>query len=149
MAFSSPGGRVCRSLFVLAGLALAASGCGPAKAKISGLVKYNGEPLPSGTITFQSDAGDKPVKGTSIVDGKYTISDFPVGPAKISVITLPPATGGAPPTGSAIQGPGSSMAPVTPDKYVPIPKKYGNPGTSGLTYDVKAGDQTKDFDLTP
>ena len=29
-----------------------------------------------------------------------------------------------------------------------IPAKYKDPKTSGLTWDVKAGKNTKDFDLT-
>ncbi len=143
-----PPRRVHRCLVVLV---LAAAGCGPAKAKISGVVKYNGEPLPSGTITFLSDAGNKQVKGADIVDGKYTIPDFYAGPAKVTVTTQkPPGRGGTPPPGVAvIEPPAGSPAPAPPGKYVPIPRKYANPENSGLTYDIKAGEQTKDFDLTP
>ena len=36
-----------------------------------------------------------------------------------------------------------------PDNIVPIPDKYGDPQTSGLTYTVQNGDQTKDFVLAP
>jgi hypothetical protein len=34
-------------------------------------------------------------------------------------------------------------------KYVSINRKYANPDTSGLTFDVKNGEQIKDIDLEP
>ena len=127
----------------------AASGCGPSKASVTGTVIFNNQPLPSGTITFTSDAGDKPVKAAPIVDGKYTITDFPAGPAKVTVVTTPP-----PPAGGALP-PGVELCryrcPQTaaPGKYVPIPRGYSTPDKSGLQYEVKGGEQTKDFELTP
>jgi hypothetical protein len=149
MVFSSRG-QLAYGLFALfASLATAAlSGCGPSKASITGTVKFSGEPLPSGTITFTSDAGTKPVKGSAITNGKYTIPDFPAGPAKVSVVTTPPPTGrGAPPSGApAMPMPSGASA---PGKYVPIPQRYSSPDKSGLTYTVKSGENTKDFELTP
>jgi hypothetical protein len=41
---------------------------------------------------------------------------------------------------------GTDMSKVTP--YVPIPAKYKDPKTSGLTWDVKGGNNPKDFVLT-
>jgi hypothetical protein len=40
------------------------------------------------------------------------------------------------------------MADGPPLKYVPIPRTYSNPETSGLTYEVKRGRQTFDIPLT-
>jgi len=148
---SSSRGRLAYGLLaVVAALAPAAlSGCGPAKASVTGTVKFNGQPLPSGTITFTSDAGNT-VKGSAITDGKYTIPDFPAGPAKVSVVTSAPPTSSrvvaAPPGTPVIPVPGGAAA---PGKYVPIPLKYSAPDKSGLTCDVKGGENTKDFDLTP
>lgn len=148
---SSRGWFAFRPFLVLAALAMAVlPGCGPAKAKVSGTVNFGGQPLPSGTITFQSEAGNKKVKAGNIADGKYTITDLEAGPAKVTVTTTPPPTEHAPlPNVTPIQPPAGSPAPAPPGKYVAIPKKYGIPDLSGLEYDVKAGDQTKDFDLTP
>jgi hypothetical protein len=150
MVFSSRGRLAYGLLAVVASLAPAAlSGCGPSKASITGTVTFAGQPLPSGTITFASDAGSKPVKGSAITDGKYTISDFPAGPAKVSVVTTPPPNSGrvvaAPPGTPAMPMPGGAAA---PGKYVPIPLRYSAPEKSGLTYEVKGGEQTKDFDVT-
>jgi hypothetical protein len=142
-------GRLAHGLcLAVASLTMAAaSGCGPSKASITGTVTYSGQPLPSGTITFASEAGAKPVKAAPITDGKYTITDFIAGPAKVTILTTPPPSSGgrAPPGAPVIAAPTTAA----PGKYVPIPAKYNNPEQSGLSYDVKSGANTKDFPLTP
>jgi hypothetical protein len=148
MVFFSRGRLAYGLCLAVASLAMAAaSGCGPSKASVTGTVTYSGQPLPSGTITFASEAGAKPVKASPITDGKYTITDFIAGPAKVTVLTTPPPSGGGkpPPGAPAIAVPTTAA----PGKYVPIPAKYNNPQQSGLSYDVKGGEQTKNFDLTP
>ena len=87
------------------------------------------------------------MKGAPITDGKYTITDFIAGPAKVTVLTTPPPSGG----GRAPAGAPVIQAPTTaaPGKYVPIPAKYNNAQQSGLSIDVKGGENTKDFPLTP
>ena len=45
-------------------------------------------------------------------------------------------------TGIAIMG-------DMPDVVVPIPDKYAEPDTSGLTFTVKRGEQTHNITLTP
>jgi hypothetical protein len=151
--FFSSGRRVAyRPLLVIAALAMAAAlGCGPSKATVTGTVTYSGQPLPSGTITFESQAGAKTVKGSAILNGKYTISDFPTGLVKVTVMTTPPSTGGSAPPGgvTTIQPTSGAAAGTPPGRYVPIPPKYSSPTDSGLTYEVKGGEQTKDFPLTP
>lgn len=119
-------------------------GCGSRPGTISGEVKYNGQPIPSGTITFLSQAGKHQVAAANIVAGKYTVKGLEPGPAKVTVVTLPPARGGLPPTGRPIDAP----SPTTlPGRYMPINKKYANPDQSGLTHDVRPGAQEKNFDL--
>src|SRR5438093_7592816 len=54
----------------------------------SDLVTYKGTPLTSGTIIFHSPDGY--VDSTSInARGEYTLANFPVGKAKITVATQP------------------------------------------------------------
>jgi hypothetical protein len=49
---------------------------------------------------------------------------------------------------SKAPGGGSAAAPAAPDRYVPIPDKYANQDTSGLTLEVKPGKQQHDIKLT-
>jgi hypothetical protein len=128
-------------------LAVAASGCGARRATVSGEVKYNGSPLPSGTITFISQASQNQVAAAEIVDGKYTIKGIEPGPAKVTVVTLPPSKGGLPPRGGKPVEAPSTFSSSHQGKYVPIPRRYGGAEQSGLSYEVKPGSQTKDFDL--
>ena len=129
-------------------LAVSASGCGSRRASVSGEVKYNGTPLPSGTISFLSQAGEKRVVAAQIVDGKYTAQGVEPGPAKVTVVTVPPSKGGLPPGGGKPVEAPSTFSSSPQGKYVPIPQRYGSSELSGLSYEVKSGSQTKDFDLS-
>ena len=98
-------------------------------------MKYKGEPLPSGTITFMCQAGEKKVT-YQIKDGKYAVQNLNPGPVKVSVVTIAPSKGGSPPGGGkAIEDPDADKTPA--GKYVPIPQKYSNGETSGLDFELK------------
>jgi hypothetical protein len=117
---------------VVAGLLLCcAIGCGGA-GYISGVVKLKGEPLDGGSIiTFHREG--RGYSGAIDKTGAYTISDpVPPGPAKISVFTPP-----------MILAPGQTA----PPKTMQVPAKYADPEKSGLTYEVRSGQQTHDLDL--
>jgi hypothetical protein len=136
---------VGRSLLVLAALAaFAAAGCGRGKGSITGEVKYQGRLLPIGDIAFMSQEGDQQVRHADIIDGKYSIPGIEAGRAKVVVTTWQPQ----PPKKSGF-GTAPAPPPATVPKYIPIPKRYGDPEQSGLTYEIKVGAQTKDFDLDP
>src|SRR5437868_511463 len=119
-------------------------GCSGGKGEVSGQVKFKGEPLPGGRVTFACQTGTKEVLSSEIVNGRYTISGIPIGPVKITVETFPPSAtatlpptkipGGIPPN---IKGmPERGTQPPAPGKYVAIPPRYGNLGQSGLSYTV-------------
>jgi hypothetical protein len=130
---------------VILAAAFSALGCGGGNGHVSGEVKYNGQPLAAGTITFLFQDGEKQVMRADVIDGKYTLPPTQTGNAKVTVTATAPNTShGALPTGA----PAPAVS-VSPEKYVPIPAKYANPDSSGLTYDVKSGTQTKSFELTP
>jgi hypothetical protein len=99
--------------FALA-FSLALSGCGKNTATVTGTVRYQGEPLPSGTILFYGSDGQPVVGG--IEDGKYKVDDAPLGKVKIAIqvqdIAASPIGGG---------GRGGPGAPVGP----------GGPGAAG------------------
>jgi hypothetical protein len=138
-------------LFLTAALAtLVLAGCG-GKGTVSGQVRYNGQPLPSGDVAFLSEAGDKPVLHAMIQDGQYSVSGLPAGPAQITVTTTAPAAPvKLPPGVKQVEPAGGAPAETpAPGKYVHIPPRYGRPDQSGLSYPVKRGSQTYDIDLTP
>lgn len=98
---------------------------------VSGTVTYKGNPLNSGTVVF---LGDK-VSFVGNIDGSgsYKVENPAAGSYKVSVTT-----------------PGVGPGGITADgiKPIKIPEKYSSPGTSGLSYTVKEGDQRYDIKLT-
>jgi hypothetical protein len=133
-------------------------GCSGGKGEVSGQVKFKGEPLPSGRVTFACQTGTKEVLSSEILNGRYTISGVPVGPVKIMVETFPPPAastppptkipGGIPPNIKGMPEPGTPLP--APGKYVAIPQRYSNLGQSGLSYTVtSSGQQEHDILLQP
>ena len=132
--------RTARALAMVgASLALTALfGCGgdSNKATLSGKVTYKGAPVPGGTLTLYPESG--PAYPISLhADGTFSVSDVPVGPMGVGIDTGGPAA-------AASAGPGMSNLPP----HVDVPLKYKDPKTSHLTWDVKGGHNTKEFDLS-
>ncbi len=134
-----------------------------ARATVKGKVKLGEKPLYMGTVTFTAKGADNRVGSGNIdQEGNYTVTDAPVGDVAISVSVpkmgmmakMPGASDKAkPPTGVSTKDPSGGMAMNMPNidmtKIVPIPDKYADPATSGLTYKVERGQQTHDINLTP
>jgi hypothetical protein len=109
-------------------------------------VIYKNKPIPSGSVVFVASDGKR---HTCVIraDKTYQFTDLPLGLARIEVVThaLVPqafqASSGRkipPSTSDAGEGPPRSVRVI-------IPPKYGSVETSGLTYDVQAGPQSKDI----
>jgi hypothetical protein len=116
-------------------LTLLAAGCGPQFGDVSGTVRYKGEPLKTGTITFYDQANG--VASSAIqADGTYAVRKVRAGPAKIAV---------AMPTEISFLRPGGSVAGLAPAPALPaapsFPPKYQDPEQSGLTFEVQPGAQ--------
>ena len=133
----------CSPRLCLPGPFLSLAGCtGGGIGNVSGEVKFNGELLPTGRITFVCKAGNQPAISSNIVDGRFEIRGIPVGPVDVTVETFnlrsDPVAGGPPP-------------PPVPKgyKFVRIPARYGSVQESNLGFEVKRGDQKKDFELLP
>ena len=147
------------------------AGCGPSNngSTVSGKVTYKGEPLNGGTIKLYSDAA--PTAGGADhsfhiaikPDGTFTASNVPTGTMTVTVETQAPQTKGGPNIDPATGMPVSMKPPANFDpnqiksspaatagapKLTAIPQKYADPKTSGLTWEIKPGQQKKDFDLT-
>jgi hypothetical protein len=112
------------------------SGCsagGNNAAVVSGTVTYKSKPLPAGTITFHGADG-KIGSGKLGTDGRYAVSNAPLGPVKISILT-PPATSKDP-------------AAVAGSTSVVLPPHYADPDKSLLTFKVEPGSQVHHIDLS-
>ena len=115
-------------------------GCGPSgpppSAKAKGVVTHEDKPVTEGEIYFVAAEKGWSANASLNAEGKYEItSGIPPATYKVFItpprITKPPMLGEAPPEA----------------KSSGIPAKYQSETTSGLTAQVKAGDNTFDFKL--
>jgi hypothetical protein len=134
---------------------LGAAGCS-SKGTISGKITYQGKPVTAGTVTFVPEKGGGAFTA-SIQEGEYKVEHVPPGPAKIAVST--PSSSSAKRYIEKMQPPPEMLKKGAPDRpagepvkpsaqpTVPIPPKFQNPETSGLTYTVKSGQQNFDIPI--
>jgi hypothetical protein len=122
-------------LLMLCWLAIATCGCGRKtqqikdRATISGKVTFNGNPLPAGTIGLESKNGAATTAIPIGPGGTFFSDRAPIGDNLVTVDT-------------------ASIHFGNPAAYVPIPEKYNNSRTSGLTVNIKAGsNENIDFRL--
>lgn len=102
----------------------------PNRTTVSGAITYDGKPLPAGSVSFESTekgiATSAPIK-----DGSYSTDRAPTGKVAVGVDT-------------------ASIQYGNPAKFVPIPAKYADSGTSGLSIEIQPGDnENVNFDLKP
>jgi hypothetical protein len=121
---------------------LAAAGCGtdhPKTAVVRGTVTYRGKPVPYGNVNFIPASGP-PATGTIGPDGSYTLTTYRkgdgavLGPHKVVIVAI------------------ENMGDRLPEDRTPlpppiIPDRYTSIATSDLRAEVKAGENTVNFDL--
>jgi hypothetical protein len=138
-----------------------ALGCGDGtgldkRYRVSGTVKYKGEPVKQGSITFNPTDLEKGRTATgSIVDGSYTLTTAIEGDGALpgdyrvaisaTEVDLTSAAANVSGGGSMRQ---DDVAKANRDSKKLIPTKYAIPDTSGLTKTVEPRSNTFDFDLT-
>jgi hypothetical protein len=134
--------------FALAAGVLLACSFAASAAEVQGKALYKGQPLPSGTIAFHPAKG-KAIKVEIQPDGTYSAKKVPVGQVKVTIDTEPakPRVKDKAPAKDKDKAAPKDKPEKAP-KYVPIPKKYATPETTPLRFEVKAGKQTADFELT-
>lgn len=143
-------------LVALCLLSLILTGCkgGGKKAVVHGKVTFDKKPMPGGTISFLSADGSRAASGAiNAADGSYRIADVPVGSMQITVQSVPRMMG---PAAAPPKGVPPMRDPNKPDaasgeaagKYVELPPRYQDPKQSGLTYDVHAGEQEHNVELS-
>jgi len=129
----------------LAVCCLVICGCGSEQietAEVSGVVTLDGKPLEQGTVTFTPSAG-RGATGQIATDGRFTLSTYDngdgaiVGTHKIAVICSEEIAGRQSNSESLDAG----LMPA-PQRSL-IPAKYTNDSTSGLTFEVKAGQENE------
>lgn len=117
---------------------LVATGCGDSgetTTTVSGAISYKGKPVTSGLINFLATGG-RPMGGAIGADGAYEF-ELPPGDYQVRIDAPPPL-----PEGFKEGDPLTNLGPR------PLPEKYANFNTSGLTATVTAGEaQTIDFAL--
>lgn len=127
-----------KSLSLFALLLVAVAGCGtsgPEMGDVKGTVTYKGKPLTTGTITFVPETDGLPTAFAEIQpDGTYVAKtrDFgngvPIGKHRVMIIAV------------------KDHGPEAPVEAI-LPVKYSSDSQSGLTAEVKAGENTVDFPL--
>ncbi len=124
-----------------AALLVGSAGCGgPYDASVAGLVTLDGNPIPTGSISFVPSNGGPQAYAIVNESGNYEVytgreSGLPPGEYKVVVVarkssTTRSAGGGPPPPGEAI-----------------TPRWYASPETSGLTFNVEPGSNEINLEL--
>jgi hypothetical protein len=143
----------------VAGIALLCSllwvaGCGKPTGTLSGVVKLGPTTLKGGSVTFHPSTGNV-VRAEIGQDGRYTTEGVPVGDAKVTVETLSVSRPKMMPkeaeksikkAGGSGGNPGLQFP--TGERYVPIPKRYGDPKSTSLKVTVTGGAQVYDISMS-
>jgi hypothetical protein len=134
----------CLLLCAIAGAIL---GCGKDAnvGIVKGVVRLDGKPLTTGTVRFVPEAG-RAATGEIQSDGSFVLGTWGksdgavVGKHRVAIIAFQQteSDGGTRPRDVTAVNP--SVKPLVPARYMAI-------GTSGLTFDVKPGNNPADFDL--
>jgi len=149
-------GLCTMALLVVAGCSSDDTGLGRRYA-VSGTVKYKGEPVPKGSITFEPASKDGRFATGTIENGSYKLSTSGAegegalpGDYKVIVIATTMDTtelAKQSPTGIVHQG-GPEFQKLLKNAKDLVPKKYQRAETSNLTAKVKEESNKIDFDLT-
>lgn len=118
-----------RTATLLAATFALLAGCGkPAKkmVTVTGTVTYNGQPLKAGIIKFLAPNGDFATANIG-ANGQFIMTDVVPGEQKVAYAAGPMSAGSS---DSGVR----ASAPTA--KAVPVPAKFGDPQTSGVTVAV-------------
>ena len=120
-------------------LALGLNGCGPGTAAVAGKVTYQGKPVVWGSVSLQAADGSMHQIGLN-ADGTFRLDAVPVGPARVGVSSPDPK-----PSPRAIAAGETAGPQLPPGAWFPLPAKFADPSTSGLT--LRVGGGPGDIDL--
>ena len=130
------------TFFAVALFLAAGTGCGTKFAKVSGDVKFKGMPLFKGAIAFIPTERGKQGPVGVIENGKYSMTDVPVGDVLITVVAIPK------PEPEPTKGKPKKKKDKK-EKEEKVATKYGDPKRTDLKFLVMPGDNTFNIDLQP
>ena len=111
-------------------------------ASVDGIVRLDGKPLTSGTVRFVPAAG-RAATGTIQSDGTFSLGTYGesdgalIGTHQVAVVSYEAADDGRP-----------AYEVRTQTSKSLVPERYAAVGTSGLTFEVKPGQNEANLDLT-
>jgi hypothetical protein len=127
------------------------TGCGGGKTNVKGKVTYQGKTVVWGTVTLVDNTGANH-QGTIELDGTYSVPDVPRGSVKIGVFSRAPSNRPRPDGGKGVKtvdpndprskfkkNPDIERPLPAPGQWFPIPEKYSDAHSSGLTGEVQSG----------
>ena len=122
--------RLCGSAFFIGLVVISGCGKGVQFGEVSGSVTFQGKPLPNAVVFFMPQSGPA-AAGATQADGTF------------KMVTRRPGDG-------VLLGPCKvAITPADPiNSPLPIPTKYTDAETSGLTANVEDGENVFDFELT-
>ena len=136
------------ALLVLAAGA-GASGCGATAATVSGKVSHRNKLVTSGEVVFLTQDGKSGAHAPVQPDGTYRAVNVPLGTLRVGLRNPPPLyyqqIKNRPK--DLTDDPEMQEAAKRAANFVPTPPKYEDPNQSGLTTDVKPGENIYNLDL--
>jgi hypothetical protein len=129
-----------RTLTTFLGLLTAlvlASGCGSGTGTAAGKVIYQGKPVVWGSVILKAADGSVHQIGIS-PDGTYRLDRVPSGPAKVGVSSPDPTPSARAKENADARVPAGPPRPP-PGAWFPLPARYTDPATSGVTVQVGGG----------
>lgn len=143
--------RATCGVFIACGLLVGLSatcGCRAESATVVGKVSYRGKPVTSGVVVFIDTAGRATMPASVQGDGSYRIKVAPLGAVKVSFDNLaPPPVPKLPPASPAAEDPEIEQMAKAHENYTSTPAKYKDPAASGITFDLKPGENVCNLDL--
>jgi hypothetical protein len=137
--------RPAQAGFLALLLCISVAGCGWGRGEVSGTVRFNGKPLPSGTIQFLGADGI-PCAARIQPDGTFSAA-VPVGEAKVIINCVDEAKMNR--VLGQLTGRNDRAAPPPSTKnFSLIPQRYADWNASGLSVQVEGGKNLHDFALS-
>lgn len=150
-----------------ASLLLPCLGCTQPTGNVSGKVTFNGKPVTAASILMCGRDG-RPHTAHVDANGRYTIKDMPVGTFQVAVVSRDPEiqlqhlriqssrrlragqpgitpTVPLPPEKQKAHDEMEAKLKAEKARWFPLPPKYADPLSSGLTCEVKPGENTFDI----